>query len=481
MRIIVSIIFMVLWVGAHAQESISFEDAMAMVAENSRVINSARCSVDAAYMEYRAAHGLRAPQVDITGGYTIMQHDVDIDLGGAKGVVTNSLEQLVSKGVDGGVISPSIASLLREGLMPLKDAEWSYTLQKRDFGFVGTTITMPIYLGGRINIANRVASLGVESANNSLVSVENSLITELVERYFGVILAREVVKVRAMVVEGVEQHLSDALAMEEEGVLAHSAILYLKYKLSEAERDYGDAVGRLQVAEIALETTLNTTNSISPADGMFITTTIPNVEYFKECAEWQNPIIRQAQLARSLTMEGIEEAKSQLLPQIVAIGAASIYNYNLSDIVPRWSMGVGVTIPLFGGFSRQHQLRVAQSKSQSAVEMTEELMEDISLLVDKEYHTLCNALLNVQSCERSISFAESYYYTILEGFREGITTSTELMDARTMLAGAQVEYLDAVYRHMLSLARLLELSGLSNDFVRYASSSEVVNINSVIL
>ena len=50
-----------------------------------------------------------------------------------------------------------------------------------------------------------------------------------------------------------------------------------------------------------------------------------------------------------------------------------------------------------------------------------------------------------------------------------------------MLAGAQVEYLDAVYRHMLSLARLLELSGLSNDFVRYASSSEVVNINSVIL
>ena len=336
MRWVVSLLFILIGVCVKAQQSISFEDAMAMVAENSRVINSARCGVDAAYMEYRAAHGLRAPQVDITGGYTIMQHDVDIDLGGAKGVVTNSLEQLVSKGVDGGVISPSIASLLREGLMPLKDAEWSYTLQKRDFGFVGTTITMPIYLGGRINIANRVASLGVESANNSLVSVENSLITELVERYFGVILAREVVKVRAMVVEGVGQHLSDALAMEEEGVLAHSAILYLKYKLSEAERDYGDAVGRLQVAEIALETTLNTTNNISPADGMFITTTIPNVEYFKECAEWQNPIIRQAQLARSLTMEGVEEAKSQLLPQIVAIGAASIYNYNLSDIVPRW-------------------------------------------------------------------------------------------------------------------------------------------------
>ena len=54
------------------------------------------------------------------------------------------------------------------------------------------------------------------------------------------------------------------------------------------------------------------------------------------------------------------------------------------------------------------------------------------------------------------------------------------MDARTALAGAGVEYLNAVYEYTLSLARLLELSGLSSEFVLYKSSAEIIDINSVI-
>ena len=168
---------MLIFVGVHAQERLSFDEALSRMVLNNRAINGAKYGVDAAYSEYRATHGLRAPQVELMGGYTLMQHDIDIDLGGAKGVVTESLESLINKGITGGIISPTIAALLSEGLAPIHSADWSYTLQKRDFGFVGTTISVPIYLGGRINIANRVAKLKVESANNLLEGV--NLINDL--------------------------------------------------------------------------------------------------------------------------------------------------------------------------------------------------------------------------------------------------------------------------------------------------------------
>lgn len=481
MRWIVSLCLMLFTSTLYAQEDMSFCDAVDVMMSNNRKISSARYVVDAAYGEYRATQGLRAPQVEVVSSYTIMQDNVDIDLGGTKGVVTNSLEELINKGIGSGLISPSIAMLLGEGLQPIKDADWNYTLQKRNFGFVGSVVTMPIYMGGRINIANRVAKLNIEGANNALEGVENSLITELIKRYYGVVLADEVVKVRAFVVEGAKQHLSDALAMEEEGILPHSAILYLEYKLSEVERDYGDAQNQLHVAKLALETTLHSVDSITPIDRMFVVPSIPDIDYFRESALRRNSIICEAMLAKSLSTEGVNMARSELLPEVVAMGGASIYSHNLSDMIPRWAVGIGVSVPLFGGFSRQQQLNAAQAKSRSVNEIVESAKDDILLLVDKEYYTLNNELLNIQSCERSISFAESYYETVSEGFREGVSASSDLMDARIALAGAKVEYLNAVYNYMLSLARLLEVAGLSSEFEVYKSHSNIVDINSVIL
>ena len=130
---------------ATAQQMVSFDDALRMMVERNKAISSAKYGVDAAYREYRATQGLRMPKLDLVGCYTLMQHNIDIDLGGAKGVVTESLDGLINNGVSQGFISPTIASLLTDGLAPLIGADWRYTLQNRHFGFVGTTLTMPIY------------------------------------------------------------------------------------------------------------------------------------------------------------------------------------------------------------------------------------------------------------------------------------------------------------------------------------------------
>jgi outer membrane protein TolC len=168
------------------------------------------------------------------------------------------------------------------------------------------------------------------------------------------------------------------------------------------------------------------------------------------------------------------------MPEVVAMGGASLYSYNLTKMLPRWAVGIGVSMPIFGGLSKQEQYQAAKSTERGVNDMAQKVREDILLLVDKEYYTLQNAMLNINSSKRSIVFAESYYTTALEGFREGVTPSSELMDARIALAASEVEYLDAVYNYILSLARLLEVSGLSDTFPLYMNSGAKVDIKSVI-
>ena len=448
--------------------------------ERNKAISSAKYGVDAAYREYRATQGLRMPKLDLVGCYTLMQHNVDIDLGGAKGVVTKSLDGLINSGVSHGVITPPIASLLTDGLAPLMGSDWRYTLQKRHFGFVGTTLTVPIYMGGRIGIANRVAKLKIDGAQIGLNGVTSTLITELIERYYGAILAREVVAVKEFVVQGVEQHLRDAEAMEEQGVVAHSVVLYLQYKLSEVERDCSDAVSKLRVAERALQTTIQSDTEVLPSDNMFISRDIYSIDYYRNNALNLNAIIDEVKNAEYLSLEGVNLARSAFMPEIVAMGGASLYSYNLTDLLPRWAVGIGVSMPIFGGLSKQEQYRASKSVERSVQEMAAKVREDILLLVDKEYYALQNAMLDIDSSKRSIALAESYYTTALEGFKEGVTPSSELMDARIALAASNVEYLDAIYNYILSLARLLEVSGLSGDFISYISNGVGVDINRVI-
>lgn len=464
---------------ATAQQMVSFSDALSTMVERNKAISSAKYGVDAAYREYRAAQGLRMPKIDLVGCYTLMQHSIDIDLGGAKGVVTESLDGLISNGVLQGFITPTIASLLTDAINPLMGSDWRYTLQKRHFGFVGTTLTVPIYMGGRISIASRVAKLKIDGAQIGLNGVTSTLITELVERYYGVILAREVVAVKEFVVQGVVQHLRDAEAMEQEGVVAHSVVLYLQYKLSEVERECSDAQSKLRVAERALQTTMQSDTVVLPSDKMFLSYDIYNVDYYRNNALNLNSTIGEIENAGYLSAEGVNLARSAFMPEVVAMGGASLYSYNLTDMLPRWAVGVGVSMPIFGGLTKQEQYRASKSVERSIQDLADKVKEDILLLVDKEYYALQNAMLDIDSSKRSIALAESYYTTALEGFKEGVTPSSELMDAHIALAASEVEYLDAVYNYVLSLARLLEVSGLSGDFVSYVANGVEVDINRV--
>lgn len=475
--ILVVILFFIIGITpAVAQQNMSFSEAMNVMFENNSMVKSEQYNVDMAYNELRATRGLALPKIDLIGGYTLMQSDIDMDLGGSKGVITESLKDAINQGVTNGIISSDLASLLTQGLSPITSMDWRYTLQKRSFGVVGATLTLPIYMGGRINIANRAARIALSAASYSLDATKSMLLTELVERYYGVVVARSACAVRQDVVDAIKRHLVDAEAMEEEGIVAHSVVVYAQYKLAEAERDLHDAINKVKVAEAALNTTVGIEQSINPIDRIFICNNIHNIDYYTDMAIALNPILCELRHGKQLSEEGVKLARAAMLPEIAAMGAGAIYSYQLSNMIPRWSIGVGVRIPLFDGLGKEYRYIASKSGVKSVKEEVENAQSNIILLVEKEYYNLENTISNISATRRAIDFAESYYNSALEGFREGVVSSADLMDACTELAATKVEYLNAAYENTLTLARLLEASGLSDTFIQYVEQGTNIDI-----
>lgn len=475
--ILVVILFFIIGITpAVAQQNMSFSKAMNVMFENNSMVKSEQYNVDMAYNELRATRGLALPKIDLIGGYTLMQSDIDMDLGGSKGVITESLKDAINQGVTNGIISSDLASLLTQRLSPITSMDWRYTLQKRSFGVVGATLTLPIYMGGRINIANRAARIALSAASYSLDATKSMLLTELVERYYGVVVARSACAVRQDVVDAIKRHLVDAEAMEEEGIVAHSVVVYAQYKLAEAERDLHDAINKVKVAEAALNTTVGIEQSINPIDRIFICNNIHNIDYYTDMAIALNPILCELRHGKQLSEEGVKLARAAMLPEIAAMGAGAIYSYQLSNMIPRWSIGIGVRIPLFDGLGKEYRYIASKSGVKSVKEEVENAQSNIILLVEKEYYNLENTISNISVTRRAIDFAESYYNSALEGFREGVVSSADLMDACTELAATKVEYLNAAYENTLTLARLLEASGLSDTFIQYVEQGTNIDI-----
>lgn len=90
-------------------------------------------------------------QISVGGAYTYLGKDIGFDFNDLKGPVGNITHDILGSGLIPTELIPQIQQLLT----PVMGADWFLTLQDRSLGFVGGQVTLPIYMGGKINTANR--------------------------------------------------------------------------------------------------------------------------------------------------------------------------------------------------------------------------------------------------------------------------------------------------------------------------------------
>lgn len=443
--------------GATAQIShLTFDDALSLGMERNPAVVASDYARQAAHRERQAAIGLFMPKVSVKGAYAHLNKDIKIDLNHFKTDFSGALAPII----------PSIENLLS----PLLGVDLSYTLQRRNTAFLGGDIVVPLFAGGRIWTANRAAKINEERAIEQARQTCGALVVEIVERYFGVELAKRGVAIRKEAVSVVKQHLQDVMMLEKEGMAVESERLYAEYRLAEAERDLQRAKLQFETAQQALQASLGVGGVVSPLTPMFLLSKIEPLEYFQAMAELHNPQLGEVDRVRELARMNLRLQNAEFFPEIVAMGGMVFCNHQLTPIMPRMAVGIGLNFKIFDGLNREYKTSAARLQLRSVEALERKAEQDILLLVESLYNSVQSVLATVQSVERSERFAEEFLRAKRNAFREGMATATDVVDATLNLSRARLERAQIAYEFDVALARLLEASGMGEMFTQYIHS-----------
>ena len=139
-------------------------------------------------------------------------------------------------------------------------------------------------------------------------------------------------------------------------------------------------------------------------------------------------------------------------------------------------MGVGVNLKIFDGLNREYKYSAARQSVRRVDALRDKAAEDIAVLVEKLYNQLNNYANQIVSIDSSIAFAEEYLKVKNAAFLEGMSSSSDLIDAELNLAKVRTERMQAAFNYDLTLAQLLEAAGISDEFTSYIRRADARRI-----
>lgn len=479
---------------AQGKLPLTFTEAYQQMNVNSHVLKQVNFEIREKEADKKAAFGLRAPKVFVSATAVQMADPLTLDLTPVRDAITPLYEALGKYGNFSGVPNPdpktssvlpvlpdnistqAVRSGLLSGEAKINAAEWDKMIQEKQFASVNANVVWPLYTGGKINAANKAAQINAEEAGLKEKQKEGELLSELASRYYGLVLAEQACKVRGQVADAMKKHLFDSQKLSEQGQIAKVEFLHAQVASSDADRELKKANREASIVERALLNTLavEDTTEIRAASKLFILKNIENEDFFVNLALQNNPMLQQVDSKRELAATGVKYEKSNYMPTVALTGTYTMADHELSPYVPQWLVGVGLNWSLFEGNARNKKLQAARFKEDQVTEAGLKAEEDIKTIIRKLHQQLGMQVEQLEELDKTLEFAQTYVDSRDKAFHEGLSTSTELVDANLLLAKVKIERLQALYNYDVALATLLQVCGSPDMFLQYQSSAQVI-------
>lgn len=441
--------------------SLSFDDALRQMQQGNRSLKIADKGIETARAERDKLNALWYPSLQGTGTFVHLSEKLEVKqplsqfTDPAKDFVHNIIP-------DDRFITGILDQIGAHTLI--------FPLAPRNLTSVGLTAEWVVFSGGKRIHASKIGNTMIDIARENREQTDATQRTLLAESYFGLRLAREVVQVRLDTYNSLKRHYENALKLEAVGMIDKAGKLFAQVNMDEAQRALEASQKEVTVVQSALRTLLNLedTNSIQPTSPLFINENLPAKEEFIQVMRTENYVVNQLQLQSHIAKQQLRINQSGYMPDIAVFGKQTLYSHGIqSNLVPRTMVGIGFTWNLFDGLAREKRIRQSKLAQQTLALGQEKAKDDLGIGIDKLYSQLQKAQDNVRALNTTIELSEELVRIRKKSFAEGMATSTEVVDAETMLATVRVARLAAYYEYDVTLMNLLAICGTPEHFEKY--------------
>lgn len=441
--------------------AISFDQAWQVLQQENNSLAAQRSNVERYQHLQNATDNLNLPSVSIGANYTRL--DTDVTVSG------NQLFESTGQHL------PNLGPVMNQMLASLGGI--TSTITERDIFTSSIRAVWPIFTGGRINAAQSAAEGRKEQAQSELAMETQARFEDLSKYYFSVLLAKEVVQTRQLVEQGLTKHRDNALKLEQQGQIARVERLQAESALDKATIERKKAQKSLEIAQSALTQILNQSTVVEPADSLFINQNLPDQGLFVDRTLATYPGLALLDAKQKQADSLIKAEQGKYYPEVYLYGDYSLHEDDslASQMKPDWLVGVGVNIPLIEKTGRSDQIKAAHSAVSQVGYLKAQAKQDLSVLVQKTYLEAQQAQEEVLGLESSIALANENLKLRQKAFSQGLSTSTDVVDAQLYVASVQTQKAAASFNYLISLSKLLALSSEMDAFSQYQHNAITIS------
>lgn len=417
----------------------TLDDAWHIATRVSHQLRAQCHTVEAAKAQHDAAKAARNPVLSNRSAYVALSDQPEYTIRTPE--------------IDLSSVIPTLPTIPSFGYnMPLTD---------RNFAMSATTVTVPLYTGGKIKSAVDASRHQVRAAGAGYSASFQELKLEVAESYFNVLRSRQLLNVTRDAEKSLHRHQKDVEKLLQQKMVTRNALLAAQAAWAAAAQDvikvdnlvliaessYNRYMGRPLDYPVQLEEL-----PVPPTCGDLNVLTGEAMRYRKELVQ----VASQSQASAALS----RGARADRLPQVVATGGhVYVQNSHLSQ-ESYWTGAVGLQwTPLDGGASRARE-RAALQTAAAAARMREETRSLIELQVRSAWTTELETRSRIEVAQLGKRQADENLRVVTRQFQEGLVNHTEVLDAQTQQTAAAMNLCHATYDAIVATYRLKRAIGL---------------------
>jgi outer membrane protein TolC len=309
------------------------------------------------------------------------------------------------------------------------------------------------------------ADIGKRRAELHAEGVRQQLRFEVVRAYYGVILGKEMLKVRKEAVRSAEANKKKAKDMADVGMTTEADYLAAEVELANVSQEKLESESELAITLGSLDVLLGERPDVEHdivGDLQEKYFPIGDQDELVKAAFQYRPDYLAAELAIQNSQKQTKEIRDLGLPRIDAfanVGYSSPYITNGSS---DYTIGVRMTYTVFDA---GRKARIAQSaEAETSADAEKQVLErQITIGVVTAFQDYKKARGKIEVSIKSIAQADEALRIVHDRYKCGLTTFNEVIRAEAALVRAQQNLLTARYEYYVSFASVLLATGRLND------------------
>ena len=463
-----------------------------MALRNNKQLGVTRLKQDVALNTRKAVRTKYLPKLDVIGGYEWTSQEVSLlkdsqkesfkNLGTtvtaavgerAPGMLTSMVQQ--------GLITPqqaqALGGLLSSELAPMtqlingvgQGITNAFRTDTRNMFAAAAMVKQPIYMGGAITAANRMADINEMLAANSLEEMTQTTLYTIDQTYWTVVSLKQKERLAQSFLDLVKKLDSDVHKMIDEGVATRADGLKVDVKVNEAEMAVTQVEDGLSLAKMllcqlcGLPISDNIVLADEQSDALNATTASANFNI--DTAMENRPELKMLQNAVDMSVQATKLARAAYLPQVALTGGYMVMNPNPFNGFEKefsgvFNLGVLVRVPVWNWFEGAYKVRASKAATAMANLELSDAREKIELQVNQNAFKVKEANKRLAMAKKNTEQAEENLRCANLGFKEGVIQSSDVMAAQTAWLQAHTQKIEAEIDVKLSEISLQKALGI---------------------